>query len=95
MVKVGDFGISKRMSTATNIRGGAQTMLGTPYYLSPEMCAAVQRQGGHVGDGLLSSEYEPLRGPYSPDIRLIVRELFRTDPEQRPSAADLLEQIRR
>ncbi|KAI3421030.1 hypothetical protein GPALN_014657 [Globodera pallida] len=121
MVKVGDFGISKRMSTATNIRGGAQTMLGTPYYLSPEMCegrpyntkADMWAMGCCLyemcalrkpfdADNLptlihkiINSEYEPLKGPYSPDIRLMVRELFRTDPEQRPSAADLLEQIRR
>ncbi|KAL4216374.1 hypothetical protein ACF0H5_024101 [Mactra antiquata] len=34
-VKVGDFGISKMMSTANK---GANTVLGTPYYISPEMC---------------------------------------------------------
>lgn len=36
MVKIGDFGISKRMSTETKFQG-ANTILGTPYYLSPEM----------------------------------------------------------
>ena len=35
MVKVGDFGISKMLSTQ---QGGAHTVLGTPYYISPEMC---------------------------------------------------------
>ena len=34
VIKVGDFGISKLMSTANN---GANTVLGTPYYISPEM----------------------------------------------------------
>ncbi|KAK9504134.1 hypothetical protein O3M35_010537 [Rhynocoris fuscipes] len=34
IVKVGDFGISKVMNTKSQ----AQTVLGTPYYLSPEMC---------------------------------------------------------
>lgn len=34
MVKIGDFGISKRMGTKFQ---NAQTILGTPYYLSPEM----------------------------------------------------------
>ncbi len=34
-VKVGDFGISKLMSTANQ---RANTVLGTPYYISPEMC---------------------------------------------------------
>ncbi|XP_063909178.1 serine/threonine-protein kinase Nek8 isoform X2 [Zophobas morio] len=33
-VKVGDFGISKVLNT----RSQAQTVVGTPYYLSPEMC---------------------------------------------------------
>ncbi|XP_040565280.1 serine/threonine-protein kinase Nek8 [Lepeophtheirus salmonis] len=35
IVKVGDFGISKVLSTH---HGGAMTVLGTPYYISPEMC---------------------------------------------------------
>ena len=34
VVKVGDFGISKMMST---VNKGANTVLGTPYYISPEM----------------------------------------------------------
>ncbi|XP_062550028.1 serine/threonine-protein kinase Nek8 [Armigeres subalbatus] len=34
IVKIGDFGISKIMSTRIH----AQTVLGTPYYFSPEMC---------------------------------------------------------
>ena len=33
VIKVGEFGISKVMTT----RAQAQTVLGTPYYLSPEM----------------------------------------------------------
>ena len=39
VVKVGDFGISKMLGSA-NI--GAQTVLGTPYYISPEMCEGKQ-----------------------------------------------------
>jgi len=34
VVKLGDFGISKLM---TSVNGGANTVLGTPYYISPEM----------------------------------------------------------
>uniref|UniRef100_A0A1A9ZWR9 non-specific serine/threonine protein kinase n=1 Tax=Glossina pallidipes TaxID=7398 RepID=A0A1A9ZWR9_GLOPL len=34
IVKIGDFGISKIMTTKIH----AQTVLGTPYYFSPEMC---------------------------------------------------------
>ena len=35
MVKIGDFGISKMLNTQ---QVGAHTVLGTPYYISPEMC---------------------------------------------------------
>lgn len=38
VIKVGDFGISKIMSTKSQ----AQTVLGTPYYISPEMCEGKQ-----------------------------------------------------
>ena len=34
VIKVGDFGISKMMSTSNQ---RANTVLGTPYYISPEM----------------------------------------------------------
>ena len=34
VIKIGDFGISKMMSTANH---GANTVVGTPYYISPEM----------------------------------------------------------
>jgi serine/threonine protein kinase len=41
IVKVGDFGISKVMSTKTKA-DGANTVLGTPYYISPEIvCCTV------------------------------------------------------
>lgn len=32
-VKIGDFGISKIMGTETRLAGGAQTVVGTPYYI--------------------------------------------------------------
>ncbi|VDO14777.1 unnamed protein product [Haemonchus placei] len=35
-VKIGDFGISKVMGTET-LAQGAKTVVGTPYYISPEM----------------------------------------------------------
>lgn len=35
MVKLGDFGIAKVLSSASQL---AQTMVGTPYNLSPELC---------------------------------------------------------
>ncbi len=35
MVKIGDFGISKRLNNTGEL---AKTAIGTPYYLSPEIC---------------------------------------------------------
>uniref|UniRef100_T1J9T1 non-specific serine/threonine protein kinase n=1 Tax=Strigamia maritima TaxID=126957 RepID=T1J9T1_STRMM len=35
IIKVGDFGISKMMTTKSKV---ANTVVGTPYYISPEMC---------------------------------------------------------
>lgn len=37
IIKIGDFGISKMMSSANK---GANTVLGTPYYISPEMVSS-------------------------------------------------------
>lgn len=45
MVKIGDFGISKLLSTASP---GANTVLGTPYYISPEMVSNVYLYRGYL-----------------------------------------------
>jgi NIMA (never in mitosis gene a)-related kinase 1/4/5 len=34
-VKIGDLGVAKMLSETSNM---AQTVVGTPYYLSPELC---------------------------------------------------------
>ena len=39
VIKVGDFGISKMMSTSNQ---RANTVLGTPYYISPEMVRKIK-----------------------------------------------------
>lgn len=40
IVKVGDFGISKVMNTQSQ----AHTVLGTPYYISPEMVSSIKNK---------------------------------------------------
>jgi len=54
-VKIGDFGVAKVLTT---VKGYARTMVGTPYYLSPELCEASHTHpvGGRAlqaGDGLI------------------------------------------
>ena len=55
-VKVGDFGISKLMSTTNQ---AASTVLGTPYYISPEMVRSHNQSKGCWGKGEVG---ERLRG---------------------------------
>lgn len=114
-VKIGDFGISKIMGTETRL-AGAQTVVGTPYYISPEMCegksynaksdiwalgcilyemACLQKtfEGTNlpalVGK-IIKADYEQIKGPYSNDLKLLVRDMLKVDPEERPSAAQAL-----
>lgn len=42
-VKIGDLGVAKLMDTSTAF---ANTIVGTPYYLSPELCADMPYRGG-------------------------------------------------
>ena len=35
MMKLGDFGIARQLSTQSSL---AATVVGTPYYLAPELC---------------------------------------------------------
>lgn len=118
-VKIGDFGISKVMGTET-LAQGAKTVVGTPYYISPEMCSGQPYneksdmwalgcilyemtclQKAFEGENLpalvnkiMTCTYAPVRGPYSSEIKLLVRELLQLDPEARPRAAEALRMLR-
>ena len=65
-MKLGDFGISKKLEHEGDL---AQTSLGTPYYLSPELCSA--KAYGHKTDiwmlGCLLYELCSLEKPFSAD----------------------------
>ncbi|XP_023340046.1 serine/threonine-protein kinase Nek8 [Eurytemora carolleeae] len=104
LVKVGDFGISKMLTTK---QGGAHTVLGTPYYISPEMCegkvydeksdiwalgcilyemACLQKtfEGSNLPalvNKIMKGQFAPVRGPYSPLFKQLVRDLLQWDPE--------------
>uniref|UniRef100_A0A7E4W2J0 non-specific serine/threonine protein kinase n=2 Tax=Panagrellus redivivus TaxID=6233 RepID=A0A7E4W2J0_PANRE len=114
-VKLGDFGISKLMGTETRF-AGAQTVVGTPYYISPEMCegrsynaksdvwalgcilyemACLQKtfEGTNLPaliTKIIRGDYEAIKGPYSTDVKLLVRDMLQVNPAERPSANEIL-----
>ncbi|CDR32820.1 non-specific serine/threonine protein kinase [Caenorhabditis elegans] len=118
-VKIGDFGISKIMGTET-LAQGAKTVVGTPYYISPEMCSGVSYneksdmwalgcilyemcclKKAFEGDNLpalvnsiMTCAYTPVKGPYSAEMKMVIRELLQLDPQKRPSAPQALKMLR-
>ncbi|KAK0424078.1 hypothetical protein QR680_008488 [Steinernema hermaphroditum] len=117
-VKVGDFGISKIMSAETVVQG-AHTVVGTPFYISPEMCegkpyneksdiwalgcilyemACLQKtfDGANlpaVVNKIMKAEYNQVKGPYSNKLKILIRQMLKTDAKERPTAKELLEFI--
>ncbi|PIO61391.1 hypothetical protein TELCIR_17087 [Teladorsagia circumcincta] len=82
------------MGTET-LAQGAKTVVGTPYYISPEMCSGktYNEKSDMWALGCILYEmctYAPVRGPYSSEIKLLIRELLQHDPEARPRAAEAL-----
>jgi len=75
-VKLGDFGISKVLDNTTDL---AKTSLGTPYYLSPEVCKG--QSYDYKSDswmlGCILYEMCTLRRPFEGES-LNVRSIFMT-----------------
>uniref|UniRef100_A0A914WAL0 non-specific serine/threonine protein kinase n=1 Tax=Plectus sambesii TaxID=2011161 RepID=A0A914WAL0_9BILA len=114
-IKIGDFGISKIMGTETK-QQGANTVLGTPYYISPEMCegktyneksdiwalgcilyemACLQKtfEGSNLPalvNKIMKGQYDQVRGNYSAEFKILIRDILRKEPELRPSARQIL-----
>lgn len=112
-VKLGDFGISKLM---TNTFDMASTCVGTPHYLSPELCQDVPYSSKSdiwalgcllyeicalnppfSATNLLSLFYKITRGEYdavphvfSNSITTLIHKMLCLDPENRPSAGNIL-----
>ncbi|CAJ0567853.1 unnamed protein product, partial [Mesorhabditis spiculigera] len=115
-VKIGDFGISKLMGADT-LSKGATTLVGTPHYLSPEMCEGKpyneKSDMWAIGcilyetmclakafdadslpalvNRICKSQYEPVRGPYSNGMKLLVRDLLSLEAASRPKASAALQ----
>ncbi|XP_049897537.1 NIMA-related kinase 12 [Epinephelus moara] len=113
MVKLGDFGISRVM---TNTADMASTCVGTPSYLSPELCQDVPYSSKSdiwalgcllyevcalrppfAATNLLSlfykitkGEYDPVPNIYSNNISSLIQSMLCLNPENRPTAACVL-----
>ena len=112
-VKLGDFGIAKVMNTTA---GGNFSVVGTPYYISPEMCEGKKYNNKsdiwalgcvlyemanltRTFDGtnlpalinkIVNGTFAPIRETFSPEFRLLVRDLLQKEPASRPSAEEIL-----
>jgi hypothetical protein len=56
LIKLGDFGISRSLNSSLDL---AQTIIGTPYYMSPEVWRVWEvagRLSGEEGEGQRASE---------------------------------------
>ncbi|XP_034741989.1 serine/threonine-protein kinase Nek5 [Etheostoma cragini] len=111
--KLGDFGIARMLNNTMEL---ARTCVGTPYYLSPEICESRPYNNktdiwslGCVlyeictlrhpfeGSGLRQlvskicrGRYNPAPSRYSYDLRLLVTQLFKVNPRDRPSVSSIL-----
>lgn len=112
-VKLGDFGIAKILKNTVDL---AKTCIGTPYYLSPEICenkpynnksdiwalgcilyemAALKHAfvAGNMKNlivKIIRGSYPQLPSRYSNDLRNLVQQLFRRNPQERPSINTIL-----
>lgn len=82
VVKIGDFGIAKISNEASSLtRTG--TILGTPYYMSPEHFSGKDIDGRSDLFSMGVMLYEMLTGarPFSGDLPSIMRQVLSVDPE--------------
>ncbi|KAA8579179.1 hypothetical protein FQN60_018752, partial [Etheostoma spectabile] len=105
--KLGDFGIARMLN---------KTCVGTPYYLSPEICESRPYNNKtdiwslgcvlyeictlrHPFEGsslrqlvskICRGRYNPAPSRYSYDLRLLITQLFKVNPRDRPSVSSVL-----
>lgn len=85
---IGDFGISKILSNTSDM---AKTSLGTPYYLSPEICAG--QKYDFKSDmwmvGCILYELLTLQKPFPGDsLPLIIKNISTLDSPTLPAGTD-------
>ncbi|XP_056610216.1 serine/threonine-protein kinase Nek5 isoform X2 [Triplophysa dalaica] len=112
-VKLGDFGIARTLNSTMEL---ARTCVGTPYYLSPEICenrpynnktdiwslgcvlyelCTLKHpfEGSNLSQLVLRicrGRYTPVSEHYSTDLRLLLKQLFKVSPRDRPSVNSIL-----
>ncbi|NWY66011.1 NEK5 kinase, partial [Erithacus rubecula] len=116
VAKLGDFGIARQLNSTTEF---AHTCVGTPYYLSPEICenrpynnktdiwslgcvlyelCALKHpvstfQGNSLHELVLKicrGHFQPVSPNYSYDLRILISQLFKISPRDRPSINSIL-----
>ncbi|XP_054128178.1 serine/threonine-protein kinase Nek5 isoform X4 [Melozone crissalis] len=113
VAKLGDFGIARQLNSTTEF---AHTCVGTPYYLSPEICenrpynnktdiwslgcvlyelCALKHpfQGNSLHELVLKicrGRFQPVSLNYSYDLRILISQLFKISPRDRPSINSIL-----
>ncbi|RAK82978.1 G2-specific protein kinase NimA [Aspergillus costaricaensis CBS 115574] len=111
-VKLGDFGLSKLM----NSHDFASTYVGTPFYMSPEICAAEKytlrsdiwavgcimyelcqreppfnaRTHIQLVQRIREGKFAPLPEFYSPELKNVIANCLRVNPDHRPDTAALI-----
>uniref|UniRef100_A0A672JA59 non-specific serine/threonine protein kinase n=1 Tax=Salarias fasciatus TaxID=181472 RepID=A0A672JA59_SALFA len=111
--KLGDFGIARMLNNTMEL---ARTCVGTPYYLSPEICENRPYNNKtdiwslgcvlyelcslrHPFEGsslrqlvskICRGRYDPVPSRYSYDLRLLLTQLFKVNPRDRPSVSSVL-----
>ncbi|XP_074551297.1 serine/threonine-protein kinase Nek5 [Halichoeres trimaculatus] len=111
--KLGDFGIARMLNNTMEL---ARTCVGTPYYLSPEICESRPYNNKtdiwslgcvlyelctlrHPFEGsslrqlvskICRGRYNPVPTHYSYNLRLLITQLFKVNPRDRPSVSSVL-----
>ncbi|XP_064908772.1 serine/threonine-protein kinase Nek5 isoform X3 [Columba livia] len=113
VAKLGDFGIARQLNSTMEF---AHTCVGTPYYLSPEICenrpynnktdiwslgcvlyelCALKHpfEGNSLHQLVLKicrGHFHPVSPNYSYDLRILISQLFKISPRDRPSINSVL-----
>ncbi|XP_060037244.1 serine/threonine-protein kinase Nek9 isoform X1 [Erinaceus europaeus] len=79
LIKLGDYGLAKKLNSEYSM---AETLVGTPYYMSPELCQGVKYS--------FKSDIWAV-GCVIFELLTLKRTFDATNPEQRPTADELLD----